>query len=232
MSRVLRLVFLALVLILVAMLSALTAMRIAIHGREVDVPDLVGLAPGEAESVLLDRGLRIDVESRFYSSDVAQGRILSQVPPAGTVVRRGWRVRVAESLGIARAKVPNVVGQSSRAAEINLRRRGLEVGKLAQVHLPNQPVDQVIAMSPPPDTVGPSPKVTLLLTASQEQGWVMPNLVGKKLADVSKLIDRSNLQHVEVREVHAPGTPAETIVDQSPRAGSKVSSSIALKVAR
>jgi len=231
MSRVLRLVLLALVLVLVAMLSALTAMRIAIHGREADVPNLVGMAPGEAEGVLLDRGLRVDVESRFYSSNVPEGRILSQVPPAGTVVRRGWRVRVAESLGIARAKVPNVVGQSSRAAEINLRRRGLEVGKLALVRLPNKPIDQVIAMSPPPDTVGPSPKVSLLLTTSQEQGWLMPNLVGQKLAEVSKLIKRSNLQ-LQVREVQAPGVPAETVVEQSPRAGSKVSSSIALKVAR
>jgi beta-lactam-binding protein with PASTA domain len=32
--------------------------------------------------------------------------------------------------------------------------------------------------------------------------------------------------------VQAPGVPAETVVEQSPRAGSKVSSSIALKVAR
>lgn len=231
MSRVLRLVLLALVLVLVAMLSALTAMRIAIHGREVAVPNLVGLASAEAEGVLLDRGLRVDVESRFYSSNVPEGRILSQVPPAGTVVRRGWRVRVAESLGIARAKVPNVVGQSSRAAEINLRRRGLEVGKMAQVSLPGEQVDQVIAMSPPPDTVGPSPKVSLLLTTSQEQGWLMPNLVGQKLAEASKLIKRSKLQ-LQVREVQAPGVPAETVVEQSPRAGSKVSSSIALKVAR
>lgn len=232
MSRVLRLVLLALVLILVAMLSALTAMRIAIHGREVDVPDLVGLAPAEAESVLLERGLRVDVESRFYSSNIPEGRILSQVPPAGTVVRRGGRVRVAESLGIGRAKVPNVLGQSSRAAEINLRRRGLEIGKLALVRLPNEPVDRIIAMSPPPDTVGPSPKVNLLLTTSPDQGWLMPNLVGKRLAEASKLLEGSNLQLVQGREVQAPGITAETIVEQSPRPGNKVSGSIAVKVAR
>ena len=40
---------LALVLVIVAMVSALTAMRFAIHGQEVAVPPLVGLAPAEAE---------------------------------------------------------------------------------------------------------------------------------------------------------------------------------------
>ena len=37
---------LALVLVIVAMVSALTAMRFAIHGQEVAVPPLVGLTSG------------------------------------------------------------------------------------------------------------------------------------------------------------------------------------------
>ena len=40
-----RLVLLALVLLVVALVSALTAMRLAIHGHEVAVPDLVGKSP-------------------------------------------------------------------------------------------------------------------------------------------------------------------------------------------
>lgn len=225
-TRFLRLLLLTLVLVLVALISALTAMRIAIHGREVEVPKLTGLAPAEAESALLDRGLRFELENRFYSDVVPEGRVLSQLPPAGTIVRRGWRVRVAESLGTPRAKVPNVMGQSNRAAEINLRRRGLEVGKLAVVRLPNLPPDQVVAVSPPPETVGNSPKVSLLLTATNpSQTLLMPNVVGRRLAEVERLIAQSRLR---VAKVSGPtGMPisdirGEIIRRQFPAAGAKV----------
>ena len=42
---------LALILVVIAMLSGLAAMRLAIHGQEVSVPPLVGLAPADAERV-------------------------------------------------------------------------------------------------------------------------------------------------------------------------------------
>src|SRR5207253_2030003 len=119
-----RFALLALMLLVVALLSALTAMRFAIHGREVAVPDLVGKTPTEARRIAEGSGLQVEVERQFYSPSVAEGRILSQLPPSGTQVRRGWQVRVAESLGPQRVEIPNVLGQTERAAEINIRRRG------------------------------------------------------------------------------------------------------------
>ena len=49
MKSAIRFAMLALILVIVAMVSALTAMRLAIHGQEVEVPPLVGLGPAEAE---------------------------------------------------------------------------------------------------------------------------------------------------------------------------------------
>src|SRR6266852_1663264 len=102
-----RLVLLALVLLVVALVSALTAMRFAIHGREVAVPDLVGKAPGEARRIAEESGLQVDIERQYYSANVPEGRILSQLPLPGTQVRRGWQIRVAESLGPQRVEIPN-----------------------------------------------------------------------------------------------------------------------------
>src|SRR6266705_1401777 len=94
-----RLLLLALVLLSVALVSALTAMRLAIHGREVAVPRLIGMIPAEAERSANGNGLLFETENRFYSAAIPEGRIMSQVPPPGARVRRGSRVRVAESLG-------------------------------------------------------------------------------------------------------------------------------------
>src|SRR5437667_7956750 len=93
-----RLILLALVLLVVALVSALTAMRLAIHGHEVMVPDVMGKSPAAARFIAEQGGLDLIVERQYYSPSVPEGRILSQLPPAGSHVRRGCQIRVAESL--------------------------------------------------------------------------------------------------------------------------------------
>jgi eukaryotic-like serine/threonine-protein kinase len=236
-----RFLLLGLVLLIVAMTSALTAMRIAIHGREVVVPKLVGLTPPQAERLAQQNGLLVEIENHFYSADIPQGRILSQEPFAGEKVRRGWRVRLAESLGPQHVVIPDVVGQSSRAAEINLRRRGLEPGTIAYAHLPGQPQDQVIAQNPPPAAVGvASPRLNMLLALTPEPlAFVMPNLVGRHLSDAARAIQDAGLKlgnvHTAAVDVTASNAGGPTIVSrQSPSAGQKVAagSSVELEVAK
>src|ERR1700724_4555831 len=83
-----RLVLLAVVLLVVALVSALTAMRLAIHGHEVAVPDLLGKSPAEARIIAGQSGLEMNVERQYYSPTVPEGKILSQLPPAGG--KGGW----------------------------------------------------------------------------------------------------------------------------------------------
>src|ERR1700685_1513430 len=131
MKSAIRCAMLALVLMIVAMVSALTAMRFAIHGQEVTVPPLVGLAPAEAEKAIAGLGLQMSIERQYYSPQIPEGRIMSQLPLPGTKVRHGWQVRLAQSLGPTRVAIPDVTGQSEHAAELNIRRRGLDVTSMA-----------------------------------------------------------------------------------------------------
>jgi eukaryotic-like serine/threonine-protein kinase len=228
-----RLVLLALVLLVVALVSALTAMRLAIHGHEVAVPDLVGKSPAAARMIAEQNGLELNVERQYYSPTVAEGKILSQLPPAGSQVRRGWQVRVAESLGPQRVAIPNVIGQSERAANINIRRRGLDVGAIAEMQLSDTPDGQVLSQAPPPDASGISaPKISLLVAAStQPQMLVMPSFVGQPLGSVSQTVQEAGLRIGNVTtappaegSTTAPPvpSPASMIVAQNPAAGEKV----------
>jgi beta-lactam-binding protein with PASTA domain len=227
MRPVIRFVLLALVLLMVAMVSALTAMRMAIHGREVAVPKLVGLAPAEAEREAIANGLLLAVEARFYSPQVPEGRIMSQVPAPGAKVRRGWRVRVAESLGPQRMITPNLVGQSPRAAEINVRRRGLELGGMAVARIPELPPDQVVAQNPAPNAGATSPKISVLVTAPVEpQAYLMPPFIGMNLADASKALQEAGMKLGPITMV-APEAAnsvrsSGSIVKQNPAPGQKV----------
>ncbi len=222
-----RFVLLVLVLVIVAMASALTAMRIAIHGREVVVPKLVGLTPSQAERLALQNGLLIDIENRFYSTDIPEGRILSQSPTAGEKVRRGWRVRLAESLGTQHVVIPDVVGDSTRSAEINLRRRGLEPGEMAYAELPEQPAEQVIAQSPPATAEGvASPKVNLLFAAPQTpRAYVMASFVGRPIGEAIKAVQSAGLRVGLVRastEPPAANVGAGVVLHRSIQPGQKV----------
>ncbi len=254
MRRFFRFVLMTLVLVVVFLISALTAMRFAIHGRETTVPSFIGLTAGEAEKQAENRGLALEYESRFYSPNIAEGRILSQLPAAGERVRRGWRVRLAQSLGPQRVAIPSVVGQSPRAAEINLTRRGLEVGSVATLSLPELPADQIVAQSPQPGAVGvTSPKVNLLLSVAGENEpayYVMPNFVGRRFGEATSALAEAGLRvggarvvsqnagagakpHPSTPKAGAPGAPlrpiaTDIILQQYPSAGQKIGAGAAV----
>src|SRR5271169_230884 len=254
MKSAIRFAMLALVLVIVAMVSALTAMRFAIHGQEVAVPSLVGLAPAEAERAVAGLGLQISMERQYYSPQIPEGRIMSQLPLPGTKVRRGWQVRVAQSLGKMRVTIPDVTGQSEHAAELNIRRRGLDVASMAQVEEPGIPADQVLAQSPTAnETQVLAPKISLLVTVTAAPpAFVMPSFVGQPLGTVSRTLQDEGFRLGNV-SVAAPlvaptddtappatglptvsavppaqPTPASIIVSQAPAAGQKVLAGTAL----
>lgn len=210
-----------LVLIIVAMGSMLITMRLAIHRREVIVPKFIGMLPQPADELARRNGLILVRESRFYSDDVPVGHIVSQEPAAGQKVRKGWRVRIAESMGPQRNVVPSVLGDSPRAAELNIAQRGLELGTVSTMTVPNTPPDQVLAQSPPPDAHAASPKVNILLSAPSDdnaKAYVMPDLSGMRLADATAAITGAGLK---VGNPNA-ATPDATVVKQSPAAGQRI----------
>ena len=210
MKSAIRFALLALVLVIVAMVSALTAMRFAIHGQEVAVPLLVGLAPAEAERKVAAQGLQISIERQYYSPLIAEGKIMSQLPLPGTKVRRGWQVRVAQSLGPTRVTIPDVTGESEHAAELNIRRRGLDVAAMAAVETAGIPADQVLAQSPMANaTQVVTPKISLLLTAAAEpQAFVMPSFAGQPLGSASRSLQDAGFRLGNVGVVAPVSTPA------------------------
>ena len=233
MKKFFRFVFFALVLLVVALVSALTTMRFAIHGREVAVPNLVDKTPAEARRIAEEDGFSVTVEPQYYSNAVPAGKILSQVPSAGTLVRRGWEVRVAESLGPQRVQIPNVIGQSERAAEMNIERRGLDVSAVAEMPWPTDSTDQVLAQSPPPNANNVSaPKISLLVAAQPApQAFLMPSFIGQQLGTVTAALRDAGLRVGRVTQAAnmssvsttlAAPSPMSAIASQNPAPGEKV----------
>lgn len=225
-----------LLLTIVALTSALVAMRLAIHGREVQVPDVRGKTPSEARQLTDVSGLNSQIERQYYSPTVPAGRVLSQMPTPGTLVRHGWDVRMALSLGPQRIAIPEVIGQSQRAATITLEQRAIDLGSTATAEIPGMTAGQVIGQDPPPDATDASaPRISLLIAQEvTPDDYVTPSFVGQPLGSVTSSLKDSGFSVGRVTMVQVtqlstpengapgPGAPAPT----SGQAGSPQSNAV------
>jgi eukaryotic-like serine/threonine-protein kinase len=188
-------------LVLTALVAAVLTMQFAIHGHEVRIPVLKDMTVAQARSQTSGLGLNLEVDNRYYSSEVAAGHILSQSPAPGSVVRRAWRVRVAESLGPQKVEVPSVIGNQERSAALNLRRVGLEAGMAAELPYAKAEAGTVLAQDPPAKAQGiEKPSINLLVAAADDSppdGFVMPDLTGLPIVTAQALLTRVGIKFGE-----------------------------------
>jgi beta-lactam-binding protein with PASTA domain len=204
----------ALLMLIVFVLFAGIALRLALHGREVAIPDLSGLTVAQASEAALHSGLDLNIENKYYSRTVPAGRILSQSPAAGSRVRRGWQLRVTESLGPQQVTIPDVVGEPVREASLDLRKSSLDLGTLAHLDAPGD-TDMVLSQTPPPDAGVDQPRVDLLLSqqgAGASDAFVMPSFVGMSWPSANRAAIALGLRVAALGEMApvAQPTPAPT----------------------
>ena len=116
--------------------------------------------PGEASDAALHAGLDLNIQNRFYSTTVPAGRILSQAPAPGSEVRKGWQIRVVESLGPQQVTIPDVAGEPVRQATMDLRRNQLDLGTQVRLDAPGDPPTWSSPRPHPPTPASTSPAST------------------------------------------------------------------------
>jgi eukaryotic-like serine/threonine-protein kinase len=240
-----------LLLVVVAMLSAITTMHFAIHGAEVAIPDFKGMTVADAGQKAASAGLSFSVQNRLYSTEIPIGRVVSQTPAAGAVVRHGWRVWLTESLGPQKLAIPDLRGKDQRVAAIEVRRAGLQTGMVAEIPWPGAAPGAVISQSPEAEASGVErPVINLLVAApqsvSQPPALVMPDLEGQIFTAAALALTHAGLHLAPVQEqavnIPSPGSagpsqpsaPPGAVVAQNPPPGARVdaSTSIELTVAK
>ena len=226
----LRMVLLVFVLASAAFLSAITAMRFAIQGREVEMPNLAGKSSAEAIALLTSRGLGMKVADRVYS-DLPANAVVRQSPPAGVHMKVSQQGHVVLSLGGRKVNVPGLEGKSLRVARIELLRAGLQVGEVSSVPLPDYPADAVVQQYPRPGGTAGSPRVNVLVSqGAREPAYIMPHLVGLPQADAFRLLFGAGLKVTKISIVQAPEWPQGTVTDQTPVWGTKVTAAISIEL--
>ena len=220
---VFRMAFLLFILSSVAFLSALTAMRFAVQGREVGMPDLVGKSVVSARQILRGRGVGMRVEDRIYS-DLPVDAVVRQSPPPNERVKTGQDAHVVLSLGPQRVNIPQLEGRSLRAAQVELLRGGMQVGEVSSLYLPTGEPDTVTEQDPAPGTSDvTSPHVNLLVSlGARPAAYVMPELIGLPLAEAQAKLGSTGIRLSKLTPESTSGTLPGTVVGQTPARGQRI----------
>lgn len=128
------------------------------------IPEVVGINENTAESMLKDAGFEC-IKEYTYSDSVAQGKVISQSPDAGSMGSEGDSVTLIVSQGTESVKVPNVIGQTETAGKAALEAAGF-VTKSEAVYSDTIPVNCISATSTAAGEYAPLGS-TIVLSISQ-----------------------------------------------------------------
>ncbi len=213
-------------LVVITMLSAWLTVILVIRGREVLTPELVGLETREALSLVQQEGLNLHIlEAKSqYSEQVPAGRILKQMPEAGSWLKKTRKVKVILSLGPQRLIMPDLQENTVQHTRIMINQSGFNMGGVAYAWWAGVPENRIVAQEPAAGLEEyRGRRINLLVSrGTREQTWVMPDLIGFDLENVRRRLEAAGFRLGLVKYAGHVGLERGLIVDQSPPAGHPV----------
>jgi serine/threonine-protein kinase len=178
----------------------------------------VGLTTSAAESKLRKAGFKPTTQEQS-SSKVAQGHVVSTDPSAGIVVQVGSPVTVFVSSGPAQVHVPDVTGQTQKAAEATLTTAGLTVGAITPLLSASQAPETVLSQSPTAPATLPAGGGVNLVVAQAPKEVAVPGVAGKTEVAATAALEKAGFTVKTVTESTSEPARVGQVLKQSPSAG-------------
>jgi len=180
------------------------------------VPPVEGLTREQALRELNRSDLKVTTEDR-PSDSVPEGRAIRTVPPEGTSLERGSRVRLFVSTGPELVAVPDVTGLSRESATDSLESEGFRVSVTEEAS--DEPEDQVTAQDPAGGSeVDAGTRVTITVSTGPEQVSI-PDVTGLSPADAVRELRDAGLRAVRRESPVLEESQDGIVVDQAPDVG-------------
>lgn len=211
----------AVILLLLAGLNWVVMPLFTRMGRELEVPDLTGLAREEAEKVVERSGLRLGEVRVIGDTLQPPGHVVTQSPPGGRRVKPGRIVHLDVSRGSDRVLVPELVGTRLEQALAELEACGLRPAEVESLRTPDVAPGLVMAVRPAPGTELDRNATVILAVSAAAGKFPMPNLVGTNIETATGIIANQRLVLGTVREA-ALDEPVGMVMLQYPEEGTSV----------
>jgi serine/threonine-protein kinase len=186
---------------------------------DVLVPPVANLRQSQAIDELEDAGLEVTID-REFSDRVRKDFAIRTVPPEGTEVTKGTRVRLLVSQGPEQVTVPDVTGISRESAEARLRDEGLTPAVDEQES--DEPEGDVIAQSPGGGSqVERSSTVTITVSTGRPQVEV-PDVIGQGEERAAARLSSAGLTPVRQERTVTDPSQDGVVIEQRPGAGTQL----------
>ena len=210
--------------------AGLTTFLVSLRGaEETMVPNLVNQSLLDGTLALQERGLNARVETRFSADPRLANQVISQSPPAGTLIRAGKHVDLVVSRGARVDRIGAYVGRSITEVRAELRAlfatgdQTIEIGEVSYV-FSDQDAGTVLAQDPPAGTeIASIVSVALVVSRGQDVERVeLPSVVGLPFDQaVDRLVQNAIPFRFTVRDAGADERSGH-VVAQDPPAGEAV----------
>lgn len=199
---------------------------------QVEVTDVANMDADEAESALIQQGLRVD-RDESYSEDVDEGKAVKTDPAGGQHVEKDSVVKLVISSGPKSVKVPDVSGKSEEDARKVLNDAKLQAGTHISQNSPDVEKGVVIETKPGNSSeVDVDSNVDLVVSSGMVE---VPDVTGKSAKEACKILEGDDYQlGCKTEEVETADETAKKVFEQSTTGGSEVKqgSEITVKVAK
>ncbi|HBE73842.1 MAG TPA: hypothetical protein DDW31_07150 [candidate division Zixibacteria bacterium] len=191
------------------------------HGAEVEVPDLKGMEYAKAAQLLAEKGLEISSGGWQYDQDQPDSTVISQEPEPRMMIKKGRSVKVVISRGAEMIAVPFLAGLTKVRAINLLDRTGLAVAAIDSLESDSVAYGCVITSEPDPGVrLERGGGVRIIVSKGPTEGrMLMPDLVGKKLAEHQGQLVAQGLVIGQIKYVPGQSLEPGTIVMQAPQPG-------------
>ena len=184
-------------------------------GKTIEVPSVVGMTQSQAEETLKAENLRVEI-AETYDENVPAGKVVSQTPEAGKVVKENRLITIYVSKGAETFAMPNLVGMSETDATKQLQMMNLVVSRVDNVYA-DAPAGTVLKQSiAPNEDVSKGTQVALVISKGKENKKVkVANVIGVSVGEAANILSSQGLN------VQANGTSG-TVSAQSIDPGTEV----------
>jgi eukaryotic-like serine/threonine-protein kinase len=195
------------------------------------VPDVVGNRSAVASQRLQNAGFEVNIES-VITDDVPKDRVATQKPQPGEKASEGTIVTIIVSSGPGEGTVPGVVGDKRADAEAAIEKAGFKTD-VREENSDTVKAGRVISTSPPENSQLEKGRTVVLVVSTGPQQVSVPDVVGDSETDARSKLENAGLK-VDTSERESETEDPGTVLEQSPRAGGKVSkgSTVAITLAK
>jgi serine/threonine-protein kinase len=180
--------------VLIGVIFGYLTFKVLSFSRTVEVPDLTGKTPIEANKLLADKSLYLKIEGDDYDPAVTSGNILRQDVPGGHTVRERRGIKVVISKGPRVTSVPMLVNEPLVNAETLLLQKRLKISRVILVHSDLVEKDRVIAQKPAPDEPVSDHIQVIVSLGPYEKLYVCPAFKGLSVQQAQELIAKLNMK--------------------------------------